>query len=164
MFTDLFPIDFSNFFYCLDRSWDIRDEIPGNPIFYNFGNRPEWISNDRGATRHSLYHHDSEWFRPGDRKQKGRRISQKFTLLRISDFSDELYVPAAQQRLNDGLEIFLIALVHLRSNLQRHPRGPGDLNCTIQTFFRRCPSQEGKIVAALSIKRITVNPHTVVHR
>src|SRR5262249_48188726 len=82
--------------------------IADDLVFDVFRHRSAIECNHRGATGHSLDHHEPEGFGPVNRDQQGKRAAQKFGLFLVADLANVFDEWCIQKWLDDIFVIFAI--------------------------------------------------------
>ena len=91
-------------------------------------------------------------------------IAQEFLLLVLADLADELDVALPEQRLDRGLEIFLIDAVHLGGDLERNAGPRRDANRGVRRLLRGDAPEEGEVSSASLALAQQILGQAVQHR
>src|ERR1700746_2077187 len=82
-------VDLRNPVHRCDCLCDVLDQKTSLSIFNQFRHRPKRISDDRGATGHSLNQNQAEGFRPINGKKQSGRLAQELLLLVLPNLADK---------------------------------------------------------------------------
>jgi len=147
-----------------DGRLDIVNDKAGNAFLDNFwhGTAPE--RDDRRSGRHRFDLNQAEGFRPIDREQQGRGLTEERPLVGLADLADKLDQRVLQHRQDLTLEIGAIGRIDLGCDLQRHAGAQRDFDGAIGTFLSRDAAEKSEISPAAIAKPVEVARQPMIHR
>ena len=146
-----------------DRLVQRVDDVARDPVAHHLRHRAASKRDHRRTAGHRLDHHQPERLRPVDREQQRRRVAQEVVLLRLADLTHELDARVGHHGFDLRLEVFLILLVDLGGDLQRHAQPHRDVDRAIEALLGRHPAQKRQVAPRPRPCRIQLGRQPVVH-